>query len=105
MEIPVTDAHVVLNGDGSGMLGAAARTAGMIDALVQASAALDYCLMAGGGPGPSLVMQFAQASDILTDGSNSAGPQCDAISIGMQFWDATPFDGGLPELPDACATD
>jgi hypothetical protein len=47
---------------------------------------------------------ITSCSGILLDGSNHAGPQCDAISIGMQFWDATPFDGVLP-FPDACPTD
>jgi hypothetical protein len=103
LKIPITDAHVVLNGDGSGMLGAVVPTAGWISAVYQASAAASYCLMAGGGPAPEIIAQFQQASDILSDGSNSAGQQCDAISIGMQFWEATPFDGVLPDLPDACA--
>jgi hypothetical protein len=102
--IPITDAHVVLNGDGSGMLGAVTATVGLINALDEASAAVNRCFMAGGQPGQSILMQFEQASDFLSDGSNSAGHQCDAISIGMQFWDATPFDGVLP-IPDACPTD
>jgi len=103
-QIPITDAHVLLNGDGSGMLGAVTATVGLINALEEASAAVNRCFMAGGQPGQSLLMQFEQASDILSDGSSSAGPECDAISIGMQFWDATPFDGVVP-IPDACPTD
>lgn len=102
--MPVTDAHVVLNGDGSGMLGAVASTVGLNNALVDAVDAIPRCgLMVGSQP-TSILMEFAQASDILSDGSNSAGQPCDAISIGMQFSDATPFDGLLPE-PDACPTD
>jgi hypothetical protein len=102
--MPVTDAHVVLNGDGSGMLGAVASTVGLNKALVDAVDAIPRCgLMVGSQP-TSILMEFAQASDILSDGSNSAGQPCDAISIGMQFSDSTPFDGLLPE-PDACPTD
>jgi hypothetical protein len=71
--------------------------------LIDAAAAANRCTMAGGGP-DSILVQFERASDILSDGSNSAGQQCDAISVGMQFWDATPFDGLLP-APDACPTD
>jgi hypothetical protein len=105
LTVPIKDAHVVLNGDGSAMLGAVAPTAGWISAVYQASAAANYCVMAGGQVAPEIIAQFEQASDILSDGSNSAGPLCDAISIGMQFWDATPFDGVLPSVPDACPTD
>lgn len=101
-KIPITDAHVVLNADGSGMLGAVAPTVGLNDALVEASAAASC----GTGEGPmSLLVELAQTSDVLSDGSNSAGQQCDAISIGMQFSDATPFDGVLPDGADACPTD
>lgn len=103
-KIPIADAHVVLNGDGSGMLGAVTPIVGLISGLDEAAAAVNRCFMAGGQPGQSILMQFEQASDILSDGSNSAGPQCAAISVGMQFWDATPFDGVLP-IPDACPTD
>ena len=101
-DIPIKDAHVVLNGDGSGMLGAVTPTTGMINAFVEAVGGID-CGQHNGQP-QSILLQLEQASDILSDGSNSAGQQCDAISIGMQFWDATPFDGVLP-APDACPTD
>ncbi len=103
LKIPIKDAHVVLNGDGSGMLGAVTPTVGLNEAFVEAAEAVDRCANSGGGPG-SILQQFEQTSDILSDGSNSAGPTCDAISIGMQFWEATPFDGVLP-IPDACPTD
>ncbi len=100
-KIPITDAHVVLNGDGSGMLGAVAPAVAMIEAFVGALS-LAHCDV---GQSPvTIESEFEQASDILLDGSNHTGPQCDAISIGMQFWDATPFDGVLP-FPDACPTD
>jgi hypothetical protein len=102
IEAPITDAYVVLNADGSGMLGAVTPTAGWNNAIVEASAEAS-CGLSGSQP-ESILTQFAQASDILSDGSNSAGQQCDAISIGMQFWDAAPFDGVLP-VPDACPTD
>lgn len=101
-EIPITDAHVVLNGDGTGMLGGVAPTAGFINSLVEAVAAFGLCGPGHGQP-QSILTQYEQTSDILSDGSDSAGPTCDAISIGMQFWDATPVDGVLPRLPDACA--
>ena len=61
-------------------------------------------LLWGGGQPDSILIQFEQASDILSDGSNSAGQPCNAISVGMQFWDSTPFDGVLP-VPDACPAD
>ncbi len=102
-EIPITDAHVVVNVDGSGMLGAVAPTVALINGLDQASGASNACSMANGQPG-SILVQFERASDILSDGSNSSGRSCEAISIGMQFWDATPFDGVAPE-PDSCPTD
>jgi hypothetical protein len=102
-KIPITDAHVVLNGDGTGMLGAVTSTAGIIASLREAVGEIVCGSSGGGGPGLSIVEEFQQSSDILSDGSNSPGQQCNAISIGMQFWDATPFDGGLPDLPDACA--
>ncbi len=105
LTIPITGARVVLNGDGSAMLGAVVPTAGWISAVYQAAAAANYCLMAGGEVDPEIIEQFEQASDILSDGSNHEGPQCDAISIGMQFWNATPFDGVLPSIPDACPSD
>jgi len=101
LTIPVADAYVVLNGDGSGVLGAVAPTDGVIQALFASIEALGC---GTGGDLQSILMQFEQTSDILSDASNSAGRQCDAISIGMQFWDATPFDGVLP-MPDACPTD
>ena len=103
LKIPIVDAYVVLNGDGSGMLGAVAPTVGMTNALLEAAAAANYCSGAGGQP-DSILIQFEQASDILSDGSNSAGQPCNAISVGMQFWDSTPFDGVLP-VPDACPAD
>ena len=102
IKAPITDAYVVLNSDGSGMLGAVTPTAGWNNAIVEASAAA-ACGRSGGGP-DSILTQFAQTSDIHSDGSNSAGQPCDAVSIGMQFWDATPFDGVLP-VPDACPSD
>jgi hypothetical protein len=83
------------------MLGAVTPIVGLINALDDAVGALNRCSLAGGQPD---TQPFQQASDILSDGSNSAGQPCDAISIGMQFWDATPFDGVLP-IPDACPTD
>ena len=101
--IPIKDAHLVLNGDGSGMLGAVTPTAGMINAFVDAVGGID-CGQHEGQP-QSILVQFEQASDILSDGSNSAGQQCNAISIGMQFWDATPFDGVLPHRTPARRTD
>lgn len=101
-DIPIKDAQVVLNADGSGMLGAVTPTTAMLNTFVEAVAGID-CGQEHGQP-QSILQQFEQTSDILSDGSNSAGQQCDAISIGMQFWDATPFDGVLP-APDACPTD
>jgi hypothetical protein len=83
------------------MLGTVATTVGLNNAFVEAAAGAS-CSLSGGGPG-SILQQFAQASDILSDGSNSAGPTCDALFIGMQFWDATPFDGVLPNEPDRSA--
>ena len=71
-EIPIADAQVVLNGDGSGMLTAVAPTVGLINALDEASAANNSCYMAGGQPG-SILIQFEQASDILSDGSAMPG--------------------------------
>jgi hypothetical protein len=102
-KIPIADAYVVLNGDGSGMLGAVAPTAGLLSAFVDAVAAFD-CGPFHGQPG-SILTQFEQASDILSDGSNSSGQTCNAISIGLQFWEATAYDGALPEIPDACPSD
>ncbi len=100
MNIPISDAYVVLNDDGSGMLGAVSPTNGLGTAL---AGAIEGICHHQGDP-QSIIMQFEQASDIVANGSNSAGQPCDAISIGMQFWEATPFDGVLPE-PDACPTD
>ena len=102
LKIPIADAYVVLSRDGSGTLAAVTPTVEMTNALNEAAAAAS-CGTAGGHPG-SILTQFEQASDILSDGSNSAGQPCDAISIGLQFRGATPFDGVLP-LQDACPTD
>jgi hypothetical protein len=45
-----------------------------------------------------------QAADILVGGAIDAGHACNAISIGMRFFDATPFTGSLPAVPpDPCA--
>jgi hypothetical protein len=63
LKIPIVEAHVVVNDDGSGMLGAVAPTAGMINALDAAAAAANRCTMAGGQP-DSILTQFEQASDI-----------------------------------------
>jgi hypothetical protein len=58
----------------------------------------------------SIADQIRQAADMLTDGTNSAGKACDAISVGLAF-EATEI--GAPKrvaappavTPDPCAGD
>ncbi|HEY1690937.1 MAG TPA: hypothetical protein VGG39_02175 [Polyangiaceae bacterium] len=103
LELPITDAYVVVGDDGSGMLGAVAPIQGVLVAVDESAAQASCGSMSGGQP-DSILQQLEQACDILADGSNAAGQPCDAISIGMQFWGASAFDGVLPAA-DACATD
>jgi len=102
IEIPIADALVASEG-GSGTLGAVASADDVVNALTYATIGAYGCPSFGGDPGVNTVaQQVMQASDILADGSNVRGPTCDAISIGMQFAQAVPFDGALPTVPDAC---
>ena len=97
IEIPITDAYVTNRG-GAGVLGAVMKPDDFLAALRNGAAASGVSLNAVCNPGgfDSIYFDVHQAADILGDGSN------DAISIGMQFLDATTFTGALPDVPDVC---
>jgi hypothetical protein len=103
IEIPIADAYVT-NSGGVGVLGAVTKLDDFLtvvanwqeEALVTST---EPCWMLPRYSEEPLV----QAADILVGGAIDAGHACNAISIGMQFFDATPFTGPLPAVPpDAC---
>ncbi len=101
LEIPVVDAYV-LNDAGSGTVGAVTTYSDILTAAKNGAILLGQHCPAGDPGVNTLPIQLEQTSDILSDGSNAPGRPCNAISIGMQFSNATPFHGPLPFVPDAC---
>jgi hypothetical protein len=104
VEIPITDAYVT-NSGGAGVLGAVMKPDDFLAALNNAAIASGVLAMevCNGNAFDSVYFDAQRAVDILADGSNLPGPTCDAISIGMQFFDATTFTGALPDVPNGCA--
>jgi hypothetical protein len=104
IEVPIADASVT-NSGGTGTLGAVMKPGDFLAALNNATfasgvSAMEVC---NGDPAfDSIYFDVQQAADIVGDGSNAPGRTCDAISIGMQFFDATTFTGSLPNLPAVC---
>jgi hypothetical protein len=98
LEFPIHDVYVAIDG-GGGVLGAVAPTAGVVTAVGLAVANVSPSLCSDLG---SFASQVEQTSDILSDGSNSSGMPCNAISIGMTFDASSSFDGSFPAVPDPC---
>jgi hypothetical protein len=103
IEIPIADAYVT-NSGGVGMLGAATTPDDLITAFNNSTTGVSPMDECEGNPAfDSISVEVQQAADILGDGTNAPGRTCDAISIGMQFFDATTFAGALPvSVPVVC---
>jgi hypothetical protein len=106
-EIPIAQAFVSVR-DGTGVVGAVVSSSGLFTGVENTSAAaspgVSPTCACGGCDFNSIADQMLQAADVLLGGSNPPGSQCNAISIGMQFFGATAFTGALPDVPDACGS-
>ena len=101
IEIPIVDAYVT-NTDGVGMLGAVTKLDDFLTAMnsweMGLTTSTQLCSFYDTDS-----QELAQAADILLGGTSHTGGACNAISIGMQFFDATPFAGPLPAAaPPPC---
>jgi hypothetical protein len=103
LQFPIWDTYVVTNGSG-GFLGAVAPTPGVINGLQAVAGAISTSLCSGSAF-QSIAQQIAQGSDILTDGTNVAGTSCNAISVGLKFTGASPFNGVFPVVHNPCVVD
>jgi hypothetical protein len=94
---PVRDVHIMLDASG-GKAGGVIPTAGLTAAWKNVAGCIGGPLCGPYGGLQAFQTQLAQASDILTDGSNTAGTPCDGVSFGITFTGATP--GSLPSPPN-----
>lgn len=98
-----TNATTADNGTIAGVI----NTQELVDGLQKVAGRLSTSLCGGSGF-DSIAGQIKQASDILSDGTNSAGKDCDGISIGLGFTakqissDITAVPPGAPS-PDPCS--
>ncbi len=104
LQFPIHDAHLVQSSGGGGVLAAVAPTTGVVSALHAAAGQISTSLCSGSAF-QSIAQQIEQASDILQDGTNLPGQACDAISIGVRFGAAAPFDGNFPPVTNPCVSD
>jgi hypothetical protein len=103
MQIPIADAYVT-NSGGVGMLGAVIHLDDLLTVVANWQAdQLTSTQLCSEYPVDS-EEPLLQAADILVGGSTEAGHACDAISIGMQFFDAVSFAGPLPAVPPITCT-
>jgi hypothetical protein len=88
LDITVHRATIVFDHHGAqadnGTIAGVINTQELIDGLRKVAGNISDSLCQGSAF-DSIAQQIAQASDILTDGSNAAGKDCDAISIGIGF--------------------
>jgi hypothetical protein len=109
--LPMTHIQIAVNVDPS----SGSATQGVLSAIVPTAAFVEWNRQLAGNIASSLCVsssfdtiarQIEQASDIVTDGSNAPGSQCNGISLGIGF-DATAVKLGsavsAPPLPNACA--
>lgn len=96
MFYPVHDVHITLSGSG-GMAGGVIPTAGFKAAWQNAAGCISTSLCSPSAL-QSVLTQFAQASDIGADGSNTAGTACDGVSFGIRFTGSTTVSS-LPSAP------
>ena len=96
MVYPARDVQISLNGSG-GMAGGVLPTAGIAAAWQNAAGCISTSLCSSSAL-QSILMPLEQASDIMVDGSNSAGEACDGVSFGITFTGATPVTS-LPTPP------
>lgn len=88
--IPLRHVQIVMQVDPgnasatSGVLSGVARTRDVI-AWVQLWSGTISTSLCGGSAAMSIASQFAQMSDIMTDGTNEPGEECDGISVGLGF--------------------
>jgi hypothetical protein len=97
----ITDAYVTMNG-ASGTLAGVVSTSQLVAAFESLAGSISPSLCSGFQP---IASQVAQASDILANGSDAAGSQCTAVSVGVQFTGAAAYDGSLPVVSDPCIAD
>ena len=103
LDVPIHDTFVVPSGNG-GVLGAVAPTAGVV-AAYQAVAGSISASLCSGSAWQSIAAQLAQASDILSNGSDDVGSACDSISIGLTYTSSAQFAGPIPPANNPCAND
>jgi hypothetical protein len=97
---PVRDVHIAMSGSG-GMAGGVMPTAGFAAAMQNAAACISASLCSGAAL-QSILTQIEQASDIVADGSNASGPQCDGISFGIKFTGSSPASSVPAETTCPC---
>ena len=91
----------------NGTIAGVINTKELIDGLRSVAGRISDSLCSGSAF-DSIAQQISQASDIMTDGTNAAGADCDAISIGIGFIGkeikppTTVSDLGTP-APDKCS--
>jgi hypothetical protein len=97
-QIPIVDAYVTNTG-GAGMLGAVVHLDDLLTIVdtwqLDILTATQLCSHAPIYSEEPIV----QAADMHVGVPIDAGRACNAISIGMQFFDAVPFTGPLPAVP------
>ena len=98
-QIPIADAYVTNRG-GVGTLGAVIHLDDLLTVVAnwQESTLVTSTETCAEQPRYSEA-SLVQAADVLVGGTSDAGGACNAISVGMQFFDATPFTGPLPTVP------
>lgn len=94
------------NGAAHGMIGGVVRTQELEDSFLQLAGFISPSLCQGSTL-DSILQQIAQASDILSDGSQDPTKTCDAISIGLGFQAVAaklgPVAPPVPPPHDPCA--
>jgi hypothetical protein len=94
----VRDVHITVSGSG-GMAGGVITTSGLTAAWRNGAGCFDTALCNQSAL-QAFQTQLAQASDIGSDGSNTAGTACDGVSFGIRFTGSTPVSS-LPS-PMSC---
>ena len=111
LDIEISKATISFNHAGAdaanGTIAGVINTKKLVDGLRSVAGRISDSLCSGSAF-DSIAQQIEQASDIMSDGTNAAGAQCDAISIGIGFTakeiapPTTVADLGTP-TPDKCS--
>ena len=105
----ITFDHTAPNDITNGTISGVINTEALVSGIEKVAGRISTQLC-GGSTLDTIKMTIRQASDILSDGTNKAGVNCDAISIGIGFTgkkigDLTKTAVDKPPPPDPCAAD